>query len=1378
MSIFSKHALLLCTGAAVPVVSAQQTSLPEYNPDTARRALSFAKASNCDESELAEWSCLTCTDPEELGVQDSSIPSPVAQADVTVSSAARILGLIDTDTIWVMTYDSTLHSVVLAFRGTDASSPGNWFVALDTFEPAEYSDGGCQGCRVHNGFYDAWSRSLESGVLDPIAGLMEQYDTNKMLVTGHGLGGAYATFAAAHLATTPAGSNMDISVYTFGQPRVGNFQFAKHVVTKVPAFFRVVHDKDPVAHVPASTFHEFTHIPREVFYKRADGTGMTLCSDWNIADLGTATKADFEDPACSFQFNFNPLALWNHMKYLGVCTKCECPSELPPFCWLDSYGRGVGTLPQTCGPGQEHFGLGCYDECPINTWRIPVVGSCETVCPDDFIDHGLFCRVKDESYGRGWGYVSTSDCEEDEGRGQCEKWGLLLYPKCEVGYHNFGCCICIRDPVDCPAFNMVDVDPLGLGCGKGYIGLLDQNPAWPDCAADKEWDAALCYPHCEQGYDGVGPVCWSGAPDGYVSCGMGAAKDSETCWAVVEEQAFTPLVLFAEVVAPAFGVPPGTAAELTGVFREMLTEVRAVVDDSMTPITFDEIGDLDTDEQILQLMFTLDSAIDGEDAVDRLTPAEIARYSAQLVSLLSDPEALGQEVLDMIDPLGIRDYIPGGDDEAPDAKPSSNKPNPTPSKGGLPKPDPLAIVGAAADVVAAYAWDKCSVNFPSEELAPVSAPVSASSDQPFCWQRTYSREATAPQACPTGSELFGLACYTKCPEGYDRDIIDGSCTSTCPHPFESIGRFTCKVKESQQYYWLPDSYADDIWWNPGLTTESACEHYMKVRNCEYHWGMLAWYPACKKGFEKNQYKKCWMIDPVDCGAYDLEGSGDGYICSKRDISASELNPTWPTCVTATASNVTDGVESDGAYCYPKCREGYTGVGPQCWSTRVAYGSQLCEFGGAGGCVNEPTMEVMTLARRILTTVSRRYGGGNRRADLSVDAKPVPEMFAQRRTDFNKLLGRLKTLLDTSDAITEATFNSMPDGQAFLQLIQDGTTTTTARSSSPTAAVAPGDTVQMTRHTAHLVRLFDSEAAPEAGAMTRVNSLAPVTCNYCSVDAHEVLDVTTDDCVCDTGFVRVEQICVQRLICNNANEVPTSDQTECVCGPGSARHTAQDLCEVCSAGEHKVANFARTRCVCKNGYVMNPDEDCVVHLSCGTNEVLNHAMTACECRPGYARETSGSGVACVAMPTPEPTKMPTPEPTEMKQTLPAESSVSDLLSKSSSDDSNKNAILIGAIIAGLLAILAATAAAVLVVRKRPVGQKGSAAGSEVADPEFAHRHFAPRVTDEILNSDLANATANSDLFSNPTIALDSTVGDVDVPLDHVDRTGKSLVIEKL
>ena len=72
------------------------------------------------------------------------------------------------------------------------------------------------------------------------------------------------------------------------------------------------------------------------------------------------------------------------------------PSE---FCWRDSYGRGVGTIPADCPQGREKIGLLCYPICPSGMSRFGF--DCHSNCPQDFRNDGLFCRKAE--YGRGGG---------------------------------------------------------------------------------------------------------------------------------------------------------------------------------------------------------------------------------------------------------------------------------------------------------------------------------------------------------------------------------------------------------------------------------------------------------------------------------------------------------------------------------------------------------------------------------------------------------------------------------------------------------------------------------------------------------------------------------------------------------------------------------------------------------------------------------------------------------------------------------------------------------------------------------------------------------------------------------------------------------------
>jgi len=70
----------------------------------------------------------------------------------------------------------------------------------------------------------------------------------KVYVTGHSLGGALASLAAtllydSNIATQPI-------VYTFGQPRTGDYTYAVGFDSIIKTAWRVVHYIDPVPHLP------------------------------------------------------------------------------------------------------------------------------------------------------------------------------------------------------------------------------------------------------------------------------------------------------------------------------------------------------------------------------------------------------------------------------------------------------------------------------------------------------------------------------------------------------------------------------------------------------------------------------------------------------------------------------------------------------------------------------------------------------------------------------------------------------------------------------------------------------------------------------------------------------------------------------------------------------------------------------------------------------------------------------------------------------------------------------------------------------------------------------------------------------------------------
>lgn len=211
---------------------------------------------------------------------------------------------------------------------------------------------------------------------------------------------------------------------------------------------------------------------------------------------------------------------------------------VPAGCWSRSHERGAGTPPSVCTNPHfpERSGGLCYPFCPQN--YSGVVDVCRQDCPgatrivstsdrkstgEDprsminipaFTNNGAYCHKPYVGYWRGWGHFSKQYCEsrvsgENAATGECERcFGFLFFPKCQDGFHAWGCNWC---SVDCPE-GMTDV---GGSCAKRSERRGLGRPL--NCPKDQEQSGALCYPPCATKEEervselktvGIGPVCW------------------------------------------------------------------------------------------------------------------------------------------------------------------------------------------------------------------------------------------------------------------------------------------------------------------------------------------------------------------------------------------------------------------------------------------------------------------------------------------------------------------------------------------------------------------------------------------------------------------------------------------------------------------------------------------------------------------------------------------------------------------------------------------------------------------------------------------------------------------------------------------------------
>ena len=172
--------------------------------------------------------------------------------------------------------------VVAAFRGTDQ--------LVDWMDNIKVSSTNGPLGNVHSGFYNAlldiWGREEEE-FLNPTDGQELMWkriqelrdrgvDTSRtntpvwlnglrkpkrpLWLTGHSLGGAMTTLAAAWLAERKIPFN---GAYTFGQPRCGDENFQVTFDTKVKNFFRFQNNNDIVTRVPARLMG-YEHVGRYI----------------------------------------------------------------------------------------------------------------------------------------------------------------------------------------------------------------------------------------------------------------------------------------------------------------------------------------------------------------------------------------------------------------------------------------------------------------------------------------------------------------------------------------------------------------------------------------------------------------------------------------------------------------------------------------------------------------------------------------------------------------------------------------------------------------------------------------------------------------------------------------------------------------------------------------------------------------------------------------------------------------------------------------------------------------------------------------------------------------------------------------------------------
>jgi hypothetical protein len=256
-----------------------------FEVSAALAVLFFAYAAFCPPAALNNWSCQWCS-------HTTPTVSHVTPFGVYGDGTFGYVALNDTDTI------------IVSFRGTNNIE--NWIDNdLDFPLVPFYGDGSFDGVKVHAGFLKGY-HFMQSQIADAVEHLFWTGKVKRIVCTGHSLGAALASVAAFDLAVNYS-RNLDVFLYTYGSPRIGNQLYVTVMETLVAGVFRVTHLNDIVPHLPLQSMG-FTHVPQEFWFNnKTNALKYRMCSP----DNG-------EDPTCADSV---PAVEWHpsdHMTYLGV----------------------------------------------------------------------------------------------------------------------------------------------------------------------------------------------------------------------------------------------------------------------------------------------------------------------------------------------------------------------------------------------------------------------------------------------------------------------------------------------------------------------------------------------------------------------------------------------------------------------------------------------------------------------------------------------------------------------------------------------------------------------------------------------------------------------------------------------------------------------------------------------------------------------------------------------------------------------------------------------------------------------------------------------------------------------------------------------------
>jgi len=268
-----------------------------YNPELSLKMLYLSAVAYDQSNNLAhQQQCL-----------DNALTSDKFQLQTVITKTCDAAGH---DCSGYVAISHTLKAIAVAFRGSkDFNQVVKQILEILLSPKTRFLDGEVQSY-WKRGFDVLWP-SMKTEVNT----LVSQNPSYQIWVTGHSLGGAMASLASTWLAYHNIAPRKNIILYTFGMPRVGNYDYALQHDQLVNNSWRIVNDNDLVPHFPSvvsvSILNGPYHHGVEAFYSQEATSVYSPHKECH-------GKPYNEDATCSFSKGITSDSIEKHKTYFSI----------------------------------------------------------------------------------------------------------------------------------------------------------------------------------------------------------------------------------------------------------------------------------------------------------------------------------------------------------------------------------------------------------------------------------------------------------------------------------------------------------------------------------------------------------------------------------------------------------------------------------------------------------------------------------------------------------------------------------------------------------------------------------------------------------------------------------------------------------------------------------------------------------------------------------------------------------------------------------------------------------------------------------------------------------------------------------------------------